>query len=394
MKKVKTAIELKALCDDLNTNLHDIDTSDITDMSELFKDSLRSDFSFINTWDTSNVNDMNSMFENCVNLNEKLEIDVSSLRYTDKMFYNCTSLDLKNISFNNFDVSNLSSLAGMLVGCINRAEFITRYLKLNFLNGLLLPSNTSELEFILNDNTIPLNLINTSKLANTNFAFTHSDRIDFSGIDSWGNINSYTFANSKASDELLKTLNIEVCKKNFKYIPATKVELKELVKDENIYLGDIDTSLITDMSYLFYRINRRNFSGINKWNTSNVTNMAGMFYGCIYFNESLSLDTRNVTNMVGMFYGCESFNQKLYFNTSNVESMKTMFCGCSKFNQKLDFDTKKVKYFSSMFDNCSSCTQTYEFNCNSIIDLSRCVNGVYFTFENTSARILQIVSEN
>ncbi|MBZ7990123.1 BspA family leucine-rich repeat surface protein, partial [Campylobacter sp. RM12635] len=65
MKKVKTAIELKALCDDLNTNLHDIDTSLITDMSELFKDSSRSDFSFINTWDTSNVVNMSSMFENC-----------------------------------------------------------------------------------------------------------------------------------------------------------------------------------------------------------------------------------------------------------------------------------------------------------------------------------------
>ena len=33
-----------------------------------------------------------------------------------------------------------------------------------------------------------------------------------------------------------------------KYKPQTKDELKELVKDENIYLGDIDTSLINDMS--------------------------------------------------------------------------------------------------------------------------------------------------
>ncbi|MBT0881321.1 BspA family leucine-rich repeat surface protein, partial [Campylobacter sp. 2018MI27] len=176
--------------------------------------------------------------------------------------------------------------------------------------------------------------------------------------------------NSKASDELLKTLNIEVCKKNFKYIPATKEELKELVKYENIYLGDIDTSLITDMSYLFYKTNRKDFSGINEWNTSSVINMAGMFYGCIYFNESLS------------------------FDTSNVRDMSTMFCGCAKFNHKLNFDTKKVKYFSSMFDNCSSCTQTYEFNCNSVRDLSKRVNGAYYTFVNTSARILQIVSEN
>ncbi|WP_336609176.1 BspA family leucine-rich repeat surface protein, partial [Campylobacter sp. RM12635] len=293
-----------------------------------------------------------------------------SLRYTDKMFYNCTNLDLNNISFKNFDIANLFVSSGMLVGCIGRAEFITRYLKLDYQNYKIMPKNRYELEFILNDNTIPLNLIDTSKITNTNSAFKYSDRTDFNGIESWNNINSYTFNNSKASDELLKTLNIEVCKKNFKYIPATKEELKELVKYENIYLGDIDTSLITDMSYLFYKTNRKDFSGINEWNTSSVINMAGMFYGCIYFNESLS------------------------FDTSNVRDMSTMFCGCAKFNHKLNFDTKKVKYFSSMFDNCSSCTQTYEFNCNSVRDLSKRVNGAYYTFVNTSARILQIVSEN
>ena len=37
-----------------------------------------------------------------------------------------------------------------------------------------------------------------------------------------------------------------------KYKPQTKDELKELLKDENIYLGDINTSLITDMSALFF----------------------------------------------------------------------------------------------------------------------------------------------
>ena len=39
-----------------------------------------------------------------------------------------------------------------------------------------------------------------------------------------------------------------------KYKPQTKEELKKLVEDESIYLGDIDTSLITDMSNLFLLI--------------------------------------------------------------------------------------------------------------------------------------------
>ena len=55
-----------------------------------------------------------------------------------------------------------------------------------------------------------------------------------------------------------------------KYKPSTKTELQELVKDESVYLGDIDTSLITDMSNLFDRSNvyRRDFSGIESWDVS------------------------------------------------------------------------------------------------------------------------------
>ena len=47
-----------------------------------------------------------------------------------------------------------------------------------------------------------------------------------------------------------------------KYKPQTKDELKELLKDESIYLGDIDTSLITNMKSLFANSKRENFDGI------------------------------------------------------------------------------------------------------------------------------------
>lgn len=46
---------------------------------------------------------------------------------------------------------------------------------------------------------------------------------------------------------------ISASSKDFKYHPKTKDELKELIENEAIYLGDIDTSAITDMSYLFIR---------------------------------------------------------------------------------------------------------------------------------------------
>jgi surface protein len=79
---------------------------------------------------------------------------------------------------------------------------------------------------------------------------------------------------------------------------------------------------------------------LNLWDTSNVTDMNGMFYivdDASAFNQSLNLwDTSKVTDMNGMFDGAESFNQSLSsWNTSSVTDMSGMFDGASAFNQSL-----------------------------------------------------------
>lgn len=48
------------------------------------------------------------------------------------------------------------------------------------------------------------------------------------------------------------------------YFPRKKIEFKELIKYNNIYLGDIDTSQITSMARLFKNTKRTDFSGINE----------------------------------------------------------------------------------------------------------------------------------
>ena len=97
-----------------------------------------------------------------------------------------------------------------------------------------------------------------------------------------------------------------------KYKPNTRAELKKLVNDESIYLGDIDTSLITDMSFLFGNSKRKDFSGIEKWNVSGVLDMSGMFYEARSFNQPLDKwDVSKVENMAYMFYEAKSFNQSL-----------------------------------------------------------------------------------
>ena len=54
------------------------------------------------------------------------------------------------------------------------------------------------------------------------------------------------------------------------YKPGSLKELRELVNNETVCLGDIDTSLITDMSWLFCDSKRTDFDGLETWDTSHV----------------------------------------------------------------------------------------------------------------------------
>lgn len=137
-----------------------------------------------------------------------------------------------------------------------------------------------------------------------------------------------------------------------KYHPTSRDELIELINDESIYLGDIDTSKITNMYDIFASSQREDFSGIELWDTSNVENMSFMFANMESFNHDISAwDTSKVKDMMGMFWYAESFNQPLNsWNVSNVENMVYMFQGAERFNQPLDkWNVSNVKYMIKMF---------------------------------------------
>lgn len=86
------------------------------------------------------------------------------------------------------------------------------------------------------------------------------------------------------------------------YKPGSLKELRELVNNETVCLGDIDTSLITDMSWLFCDSKRTDFDGLETWNTSNVTTMERMFLRAKYFNHPIgNWDVSSVTNMECIF---------------------------------------------------------------------------------------------
>ena len=172
-----------------------------------------------------------------------------------------------------------------------------------------------------------------------------NQRLSELGItDSNGSLNKSSIEEieEKNSKQSLKAPNItaskEIVKRKFKYHPETKEELLKLCRDKSVYLGDIDTSKITDMSNLFSENDgikyRRDFSGIEFWDVSNVTDMSSMFSGSPFNQDISSWDVSNVTDMISMFSG-SPFNQDISsWDVSNVENMSGMFYG-SPFNQDI-----------------------------------------------------------
>ena len=113
-----------------------------------------------------------------------------------------------------------------------------------------------------------------------------------------------------------------------------------------------------------YRLTASYVDNISNFNTSEVTNMSGMFEGCTEqtINIFLSkLDTSKVTDMSDMFKNCSAANINLNlsnFNTSNVVYMQSMFKDCNKL-KTLDistFDTKNVSRMDEMFSGCTVLT--------------------------------------
>jgi len=119
--------------------------------------------------------------------------------------------------------------------------------------------------------------------------------------------------------------------------PKDKDELKKVIKkfwDEKNYdaIANIDTSLITDMSFLFEETlgkeDATKFNvDISKWDVAKVTDMHGMFRSCETFNQPIgNWDISNVKNVYWMF----------------TESCKALCQPLNKWNKFNNFDLSKM----------------------------------------------------
>ena len=132
--------------------------------------------------------------------------------------------------------------------------------------------------------------------------------------------------------------------------------------DTTVFYGleNLETDLVTNMSYMFRECEKVENLNLNNFNTSNVTNMDSMFYFCKNLNNLNinSFETNNVINMNSMFSWCANLARLdvSTFNTSNVTSMNNMFSYCKKITN-IDistFNTSNVTSMNIMFYYCEN----------------------------------------
>ncbi len=134
----------------------------------------------------------------------------------------------------------------------------------------------------------------------------------------------------------------------------------ELTKIEGI--SNLNTSNVTDMSYMFSDCKNLTTLDMRNFDTSKVTDMHNMFEWCINLStlDMRNFDTSNVTDMSGMFDGCESLTtlDMSNFDTSNTTNMHRMFNACKNLTtlDVRNFDTSNVTDMSGMFSFCKNLT--------------------------------------
>ena len=313
--KPKTKQELEKLVYTDGIKLYDVDTSLITDMSELFYKSSRKDFEGIEDWDVSNVEDMSYMFaymsydsfesHSKAKFNRNLNNwNVSKVKHMSFMFYYCNDF---NQPLDKWDVSNVEDMFRMFDNCKKFNQ--------------------------------PLNSWNVSNVTNMSGMFQVAESFN-QPLDKWD------------------VSKVTTMRAMFNYAKAFNQDI-----------SNWDVSKVEDMGYMFSICVNFN-QPLNDWDVSKVKTMEGMFRSAFKFNQPLDKwNTSKVENMHEMFNEALKFNQPLNsWNVSNVKTMECMFRGTESFNQPLDkWDTKKLKTMFGMFDfaegyNCFDSLANWDLN--------------------------------
>jgi len=229
-----------------SVDLSGLDTSEATDMSEMFHSCAALTSIDLSALDTSKVTDMSKMFENC---NHFATIDLSPL-----------------------DTSNVTTLFGMFEDC-------------------------SRLE------TIDLSVIDTSKTTDMSFMFFRCIALESISFGPHFDTSNVTRADHQfgACNQLE---HLDLTSFNTSNMTSMSGMFSGCWHLKDLDLSGFDTSNVTDMRDMFFACSDMEALDISSFDTSNVTDMLGMFGACtvlktVYVGDSWTVE--NVTQGNSMF---------------------------------------------------------------------------------------------
>ena len=153
---------------------------------------------------------------------------------------------------------------------------------------------------------------------------------------------------------------------DYDFISNINEETKEINVIKNITINGVST-LKKYLDYkgsvngMFNNDSNITFSELNEIlsydDTSNITIMERMFYGCSSLTSVPQLNTAKVTDMSYMFYGCSSLTSISQLNASKVTNMSSMFYNCTSLTSISQLNTSKVTNMNRMFQYCEILTK-------------------------------------
>ncbi len=357
-----------------------LDVSSVTDMSSMFSgcSNLTSvDFDSIGT---SSVTSTSSMFDGCSSLGA---IDLSCLKtsaVTDMqgMLRDCSGLTTLDLSC--IDLSKVENATDMLSGC-SKLETLTLPAGIGFSNAGLRDAQWIDPTGTLYATTASMLIANANRDADAMSykavvlpeGWTQSGTCEWNidtGIglltvrpingrdtgmlDTWSKVEDVPWYSSR---DLIKFVVIE---------PGVSAQTCRSMFEacKNLLRGDIsglDTSAVTDMSYMFSGCESLASISLVGLNTQAVVSMNNMFYGCASLTsiDLAGIDTSKVTNMNLMFRDCTSLTSVDLsdIDTSSVANMSGMFMNCKNLvtiYASPVFKVAETTVAPRMFEDCTA----------------------------------------
>jgi len=256
-----TLSELKKMIED-NENVSNVNTSQITDMSGLFK--MKPNFNDdISNWDVSNVTNMSYMFEASSSFNAPIgNWDVSNVTNMEGMFQDAHYF---NQPLENWNVSKVTNMHSMFDSAKKFNQFI----------GNWDVSNVTDMSYMFDS------------------AYTFNQNIENWEVSNVSNM-ARMFRVAKNFNQPIGKWDVSNIT-NMSSMFGTATSFNENIENWN-------TSNVTNMNHMFYKA--KNFNqAIDEWDVSNVTDMVNMFYRATGFkNHDLSKWNVIKTNRYSNFF--------------------------------------------------------------------------------------------